>query len=320
MEVVAVTDIMSFKRMKQRTYTLLNPQMGGRIGRVIDLAIMVLILLSVIAIILETIDAVEAQYGMLLGYFEIFCVVVFSVEYAARIWSITASEKYRDPVTGRFRYALTPYLMIDLLAILPFYLGGVVDLRFLRAIRLFRIFRVLKVARYSDSITTIGRVLRNKQADLVVTIVVTSILLVITSSLMYFAERGAQPEEFSSIPAAFWWGVITLATVGYGDVVPATLLGQLMTGIFAFLGIGLFGLPASILASGFIEEATRGEESDQGAEEETITLPKDEYEKHNQRRQELGLTWSEYIERQSHIKESLRDVINEELDSSTPNQ
>jgi voltage-gated potassium channel len=311
---------MSYSTLKQRTYRLLNPQKGGRIGRITDLAIMLLILLSVIGIMLGTVDVVEEQYGTFLRYFEIFCVAVFSVEYVARIWSITASEEYRDPVTGRFRYALTPYLMIDLLAILPFYLGGIIDLRFLRAIRLFRVFRVLKIARYSDSITTIGKVLRRKQADLIVAIVVTSILLVITSSLMYFAERGAQPEEFSSIPATFWWGVVTLTTVGYGDIVPATHLGQLLAGVFSFLGVGLFGLPASILASGFIEEATGENKSNQGIEEETITLPQDEYKKHNQRRQEMGLTWSEYIDRQSHIKESLRDVINEELESSTPTE
>jgi voltage-gated potassium channel len=311
---------MSYSTLKQRTYRLLNPQKGGRIGRITDLAIMLLILLSVIGIVLGTVDAVEEQYGTFLRYFETFCVAVFSVEYVARIWSITTSEEYRDPVTGRFRFALTPYLMIDLLAVLPFYLGGIIDLRFLRAIRLFRVFRVLKIARYSESITTIGRVLRRKRADLIVAVVVTSILLVITSSLIYFAERGAQPEKFSSIPATFWWGVITLTTVGYGDIVPATDLGQLLAGVFSFLGVGLFGLPSSILASGFIEEATGDYKPNQGIDEETITLPREEYEKHNQRRQELGLTWSEYVDRQSYIKESLRDVINEELESSTPTE
>ena len=107
-----------------------------------------------------------------------------------------------------------------------------------------------------------GDVIRRRKPDLLVSVIVTGILLVITSSLMYFAERNEQPEEFGSIPETFWWGVITLTTVGYGDVVPATPLGQALTGVFAFLGIGLFALPASILASGFIEEATEDDDDD----------------------------------------------------------
>ena len=309
---------MSYATVKSKTYRLLDPDAGGPLGRYVDLAIMGLILLSVVAVVVETVDPVADRYGTALWYFEVFCVGVFTVEYAVRIWSITASERYRDPVTGRFRYAMTPYLVIDLLAILPFYLGGAVDLRFLRVLRLFRIFRVLKIARYSDSLRAMGAVLERKKPELLISIVVTSMLLVLVSSAMYYVERSAQPDAFSSIPATLWWGFVTLTTVGYGDIYPVTPLGQLLAGVSAFLGIGLFALPASILASGFIETATDdADEPDEQPDEHTITLPPEEYEKHDQRRQELGLTWSEYIDRQSRVEQSLRDVIRDELDHST---
>jgi len=163
-----------------------------------------------------------------------------------------------------------------------------------------------------------GTVLQKKKPDLVISIVVTGMLLILVSSMMYFVERSAQPEAFSSIPATLWWGFVTLTTVGYGDIFPVTPMGQLLAGISAFLGVGLFALPASILASGFIEAATEdADKSNQEVSKHTITLPPEEYEKHNQRRQELGLTWPEYMDRQSHIKESLRDVINDELNQST---
>lgn len=252
---------MNYPQLKNKTYRLFAPEKGGRIGRITDIAIMVLILLSVIAIILETVDSIAAQFSSVFFYFERFAIAIFTIEYIGRIWSITTSEKYQHPVTGRFRYALTPYLLIDLLAILPFYLGGVVDLRFLRVLRLFRIFRVLKVARYSDALTTMGIVLRKKKPDLVISIVVTAMLLVLASSMMYYVEGSAQPETYSSIPATFWWGVVTLTTVGYGDVFPVTPWGQLLAAVSAFLGVGLFALPASILASGFIDEATEDDES-----------------------------------------------------------
>lgn len=251
---------MEYAKIKKYVYLLLDPYQGGILGRIVDLAIMALILLSVVGIMLETVDTVDQTYGQYLWYFEVFSIVVFTAEYLGRLWSITTSQKYRDPVTGRIRYAMTPYMIVDLLAILPFYVGGVMDLRFLRILRIFRIFRVVKVARYSSSLQTMGIVARKKKEELVISVIVAGVLLVLASSMMYIVEHPHQPEAFSSIPRTFWWGVITLTTVGYGDTVPVTTAGQLLAGVFAVIGVGLFALPASILASGFIEEATADEE------------------------------------------------------------
>jgi len=151
--------------------------------------------------------------------------------------------------------------MIDLFAILPFYLPMIIplDLRFIRAVRLFRLFRLFKLGRYSKALLLLKKVLKEKKEELILIIFVVILLLIIFSSLMYFIEKEAQPEAFSSIPEAMWWGIITLTTVGYGDVYPITPLGKIIGALIAFLGIGIFALPAGILASGLVEIVRRKE-------------------------------------------------------------
>lgn len=145
--------------------------------------------------------------------------------------------------------------VVDLLAIAPFYLGHWFsgDLRFLWALRLFRLLRVLKLGRYSSSLAMMGKVLRLKSSDLLATIFALTILMILSASIMYHAEFEAQPDKFSSIPASLWWAVATLTTVGYGDIYPITVLGKFAASVIAVLGIGLFALPAGILADGFSE-------------------------------------------------------------------
>jgi voltage-gated potassium channel len=188
-------------------------------------------------------------------------VAVFSLEYILRVWSCTENPRFKSPVLGRLRFMLTPMALVDLLAVLPFYLPfASADLRFMRAMRLFRLFRVLKLARYSESMQTFLDVLRLKKEELILMFFAIIILLIISSSLVYEAEHEVQPEAFSSIPAAMWWGIVTLATVGYGDVYPKTELGKLIGSIVVILGIGLFALPTGVLASGFAEVLARKKE------------------------------------------------------------
>jgi len=145
-----------------------------------------------------------------------------------------------------------PLVLVDLLAIFPFYLPFVtrLDLRFLRILRIFRVFRVLKLERYFVTLSKVVRVIKRKASEIISTFIVMFILIVLAASLMYYVE----PQTYDSIPHAMWWGIVTLTTVGYGDVYPQTALGQLIGSILALLGIGLFGIPAGILAAGFIEE------------------------------------------------------------------
>jgi len=212
---------------------------------------------------LETVSSLASQNMGLFDAFEVFSVSVFTVEYLVRLWACTSDDRFGHPLKGRLRFAATPLALVDLLAILPFFLPMLIplDLRFLRALRLFRLFRLLKMARYSQALRILGGTVRHKKEELLIAVFVILILLVIASTLMYSAENDAQPEAFSSIPATMWWGVATLTTVGYGDIYPVTVVGRFLVAIIAILGIGMFALPAGILGSGFIEEIqkTRGE-------------------------------------------------------------
>jgi len=243
--------------VKKRIYQILEvADKDDMLSRIFDISIMILIFLNVIAVMLETIDSLSAQYSTLFKYFELVSVIIFTIEYLLRIITCTSAESYDNhPVKYRIRFACTAFALIDLAAILPFYLPMIitVDLRFIRAIRLFRLFRLFKLGRYSDSVQIFTDVIRNKKEELVITAAVGAILLVLASSLMYYVEHENQPEVFSSIPASMWWGVATLTTVGYGDVYPVTILGKMLGAVIAILGIGMFALPAGILGGGFVE-------------------------------------------------------------------
>lgn len=242
--------------MRKRLYEILEVAApGDRASRAFDIFILSLIALNVTALVLETVEAVHAKAPALFNWFERVSVAIFTVEYLLRIWSCTESPNHAAPIRGRLRFAVRPMPLIDLFAVLPFYLPFLgVDLRFIRAVRLVRLFRILKVARYSTALKTVGRVMSTKKEELVITLFVLLLLLLLSSSLIYFAEHDAQPERFPSIPAAMWWGVATLTTVGYGDVYPVTPLGKLLASAIAILGIGMFALPTGILGAGFVEQ------------------------------------------------------------------
>lgn len=231
---------------------------GDRASRAFQIFILSLISLNVLALILESVEEIRAVAGTWFRVFEIVSVIIFTVEYAFRLWACTASPAYSQRLRGRLRFARTPFAVMDLLAILPFYLPFTgLDMRFIRAVRLFRVFRIMKVARYSSALQTLGRVCKRTKEQLVTTLCVLCVLLVLAASLMYHAEHAAQPEAFSSIPAAMWWGVATLTTVGYGDVYPVTTIGKILASVIAILGIGMFALPTGILGAAFVEEIQR---------------------------------------------------------------
>jgi len=226
-----------------------------RTSRIIDGFLIILIVLNVLAVILESVPSIEARFANAFLVFEFFSVAVFTIEYVVRIWSaVEASEETREkPWRARLRYALRPLSLADLIAILPFYLGALinVDLRMLRALRLLR---VLKLSRYSTSISLLLDALRDEARAIAAAIFVLSLLVLIAASFAYVAEHSAQPEAFGTIPDALWWAVITMTTVGFGDVVPITPFGRVVGGIIAVIGIGMVALPAGLLAAAFSEQ------------------------------------------------------------------
>ena len=246
-----------YSRAKRRVHQIVNsPEDGGRASRMFDQAIFFLIGFTSLAIVLETIAPIAEAAAGIFDIFEVVTVAIFTVEYLLRLWSCTEDPSFAHPLWGRLRFAVQPLVLVDLLAILPFYVPLVVGLD-LRITRVLRLLRLLKLTRYSEAMSIIGDVLRSRREALLSTMFVGFVLLLFASGLMYLAEREAQPEGFSSIPAAMWWGMVTLTTVGYGDLFPITPLGRGLGAAVALLGIGLFALPAGILGSAFVEELDR---------------------------------------------------------------
>jgi voltage-gated potassium channel len=238
---------------------------GGRASPAVY-AISAVIILNIAAIILESIGTVRSNWGTALNVFEWFCVGVFTVEYLARLWACTSDARFSRPILGRLRYMTTGFAIIDALAIFPtyalFFAGNSgIDLTFLRALRLFRLVRVFKLGRYSEAAHHLSAVFHERRHDLAVAAGVAFVFLLVSSSVMYEAERDAQPDKFTSIPAAMWWGVVTLGTVGYGDVFPVTTLGKVLGGVSIVAGIAFLAMPTAILASGFLTQLEKRREA-----------------------------------------------------------
>ncbi len=220
--------------------------------------IMTLIVLSVLGVLLESVQGIRSRFGTELFAFEVFAVMVFTVEYLGRLWTCTLTRFFSSGSWRRLRWSRSPMAVIDLLAILPFYLPFLgVDARFLRVLRLMRVVRLAKLDRYFHSINLIGKVWKERRYEIVMSTVVMFFILLIASALMYHAERAIQPDNFGSIPESMWWAIATLTTVGYGDVTPISGLGRAMAGVVALIGIALVALPAGILSSGFVDELER---------------------------------------------------------------
>ncbi len=211
----------------------------------------VLIVVSVLVAMAGTVDSLNERY---LPWFVVIrqaTALIFTLEYVLRLWACTFPQQYRHPVWGRLRFALTPLVVLDLLAIATLNVaawGSYIEGQELE------ILVIVRMARYTGALKTLFAVFNLRRKELTATFILLLTLLLFSSTILYLVEYRAQPEVFSSIPAAMWWGIITLTTIGYGDMVPMTPLGRFLGGCVGLLGFGLFALPAGIIASGFAEE------------------------------------------------------------------
>ena len=247
---------MSYARIKARVFDIISKDDGSdRASRAFDLLIMALILLSVTSIVLESFDSLAAKYRVVFRGFEFFSVIVFTVEYLARIW--TANLMYPQAAHPRLKYIFSFMALIDLLAILPFYLPFIsADMRYLRMVRLFRLFRlfrVFKLGRYIDALQTIVQVIRLSASQLIMSLALCAFVMLFSAIVMYTVEKPVQPEQFPNVITSLWWAICTLTTVGYGDVYPITAVGRFFAALISLVGIGIIAIPTGIIAAGFSE-------------------------------------------------------------------
>ncbi len=247
--------------IRHRLFGILETAKGNDFAsRAVDVGLFIVISLSVIAVVLESVASLESRYSAAFLWFEVFTVAVFTFEYALRVWS--SVESTPGGVSGlnalwhRLRYMISAYALIDLVAFLPFYLLafgllGDVDMRFLRAVRLLR---VLKLTRYSRAFDLLITTFNENISALAASFFILLTVILLAATGMYYFERESQPIAFGSIPAAMWWSFSTLTTVGYGDVTPITATGKVFGALITVVGIGMVALPTGILASGYAQQ------------------------------------------------------------------
>ena len=246
-------DPQSVRARVYRALFVLAP--GDRAALILEGIIAALILVNVAALILGSIEQVRASNGPTLAIIEITTVALFTLEYVLRAWSITAAQGYQRPVIGRLRYLVTFFALVDLISILPLYASLIgANLKVVSAARMLRLF---KFGRYSSAMQSLVAVFVAKRREVLASMLILTTLLLMASCGIYLAEGDAQPEAFGSIPKSLWWSVVTVTTVGYGDVTPVTALGKAFTGIVAVLGMLAIAIPTGIVSSGFFEEFKR---------------------------------------------------------------
>ena len=212
-------------------------------GLYFDYIIQVLILLSIVTFTIETIPDLKAETRTLLNHIETVCIILFSIEYLIRIYI----------AKNKLKFIFSFYGLIDLIAILPFYLSFGIDLRSARILRFLRVFRLVKLIRYNRALRRFNLALNLIREELIMFSVVSVILMYLSAVGIYYFENEVQPEAFSSIFSSLWWSVVTLTTVGYGDVIPITVGGRIFTFIILMIGLGIVAIPSGMISSALTE-------------------------------------------------------------------
>lgn len=296
---------------RRRIYEILElASKGDTASKFVDISLITLILLSVIAIVLESVQSINDRYHLFFYWFEVISVSIFTIEYLLRIWTCIESPKNQvtnaDKLKSRIRYMFSLAALVDLLAILPFYfvmfgMFGNVDMRFLRA---FRLLRILKLTRYSAAFDVLIKVFKENIRAFGAAFFVLLVVMLLAATGMYYFERETQPVAFGSILASMWWAFATLTTVGYGDVTPITVGGKVFGALITVLGVGMVALPTAILASAFSEQlrirsSKYANQADQAYEDGILTS--EEKESLEKLREELGIS-----------KDTAEQILNEE--------
>lgn len=300
---------------KLRQYTALLLEGNGkfrRAGHIIDIFLIGLILINVVAIVLESVVSLAEQYKAQFLMLEFYSVAIFAVEYLLRVWSCVERVEYKSMHGGNFKrrlkYIFSPLALIDLAAILPTLLifFVTIDLRFLRVIRLLRVF---KLTRYSRAMQLLLQSFSEEGSSLMAAFFIMAVVLILASCGIYLIEHDIQPDKFGSIPAAMWWAMATLTTVGYGDVVPVTPLGRVFGGVITLVSMGMVAIPTGLLASSFSEQLRKRRQLFSDAVHECVSdgeISVNDREHLENMRCKLGLS-----------KQEANKAINQQLDART---
>jgi len=277
-------------KLRQQAYDLLEGEKTLP-SRLFNGFILLLIISNVMAIIVESVESIYAVHHLFFDRFEAFSVAVFSFEYLLRLWVCVEDTNYFHAVRGRLRYMVTFMAIVDLMAILPFYLSIFtgLDTRFLRVLRLLRVF---KLTRHFHSLEVLIQVIRQEGAVLASAMFILLVLIVVASGGMYVVEHDAQPAAFGSIPRAMWWAAVTLTTVGYGDIIPITQTGKFFAVLITILGVGMAAMPAGIVSAGLTRELQKRREIYQSSVREALEdgfISPEEQQQLEAMRQTLGL-------------------------------
>ena len=244
--------------IRRRVHALLDHGPASRVGRILDRALVGLIVVNLVAVALESVPALARDYHVIFASIEYVALAVFTIEYGLRIWVAREHGPHRHltPFRARLKYMLSPEGLVDFVAVLPFWFAPLLpdDLRMLQVLRIFRFF---KIARYSPAMRSLLDVLYRERRALFGCIVITVGAALVSAALMHLAEGHVQPDKLGTIPDALWWAIVTVGTIGYGDVVPVTTVGKLIATGTIFLGLIMMALPVGIIATAFAEQVHR---------------------------------------------------------------
>ena len=244
-----------YRNLTKQVFSIIQPaEKGNLASKIFDVLIMVLIFVTIASIFIVTFD-IPPKLELVLCKIEKWALIVFTIEYLLRIWTADLLYPELGPWRARGKYVLSGMALVDLAAILPFYLPMVLPINLvgIRVVRLVRMLRLFKLKRYSEALNSICEVFKRKMREIMAALLFVLLLLIIASLLIYHAEHDAQPDKFTNAFSGLWWAVATLTTVGYGDIYPVTALGRFFGAVIAIMGIGMVAVPTGILSAGFVE-------------------------------------------------------------------